>query len=84
MKQKHWQVSVFEKTIEIIKDDLFYTTDTEAFLVFELIDEDFKPDSAMVTVYNIYGTAIINVSVEVADGIARYEMPNKAIRHRGG
>ena len=84
MKQKHWKVSVFDKTSETIRDDTFYTTDTEAYLVFELIDEDFIPDSAMITVYNIYGTAIINVSVEVADGIARYEMPEKAIRHRGG
>ena len=84
MKQKHWQVSVFDKTSEIIRDDTFYTTDTEAYLVFELIDEDFSPDSAMVTVYNIYGTALINASVEVANGIVRYEMPKKAIRHSGG
>ena len=84
MKQKHWQVSVFDKTSETIRDDTFYTTDTEAYLVFELIDEDFTPDSATVTVYNIYGKATINASVEIADGIVRYEIPVDAIGHPGG
>ena len=46
MKQKHWQVSVFDKTSETIKNDTFYTTDTEAYLIFKLTDEDFTPDSA--------------------------------------
>jgi len=77
-------VSVFDKTSETIRDDTFYTTDTEAYLVFELIDEDFTPDSAMVTVYNIYGKATINANVEVADGIVCYEMPEDAIGHPGG
>lgn len=84
VKQKHWQVSAFDKTSETIRDDTFYTTDTEAYLVFELIDEDFTPDSATVTVYNIYGKATINASVEVADGIVRYEIPEEAIGHPGG
>lgn len=84
MKQKHWKVSVFDKTSETIRDDTFYTTDTEAYLVFELIDEDFTPDSATVTVYNIYGKATINTSVEVADGFVSYEMPEEAIGHPGG
>ena len=84
MKQKHWKVSVFDKTSETIRDDTFYTTDTEAYLVFELIDEDFTPDSATVTVYNIYGKATINASAEVADGIVQYEMPEDAIGHPGG
>ena len=84
MKQKHWQVSVFDKTSEIIKNDTFYTTDTEAYLVLELIDEDFTPDSATVTVYNIYGKATINASVEIADGIVQYEIPEEAIGHPGG
>ena len=84
MKQKHWQVSVFDKTIETIKNDTFYTTDTEAYLIFELIDEDFTPDSATVTVYNVYGKATINANVEVADGIVSYEMPVDAIGHPGG
>ena len=84
MKQKHWKVSVFDKTSETIRDDTFYTTDTEAYLVFELTDEDFTPDSAMVTVYNIYGKATIHASAEVADGIVRYKMPVDAIGHPGG
>lgn len=84
MKQKHWQVSVFDKTSETIRDDTFYTTDTEAYLVFELVDEDFTPDSATVTVYNVYGKATINANVEVADGIVRYEIPEEAIGHPGG
>ena len=84
VKQKHWKVSVFDKTSETIRDDTFYTTDTEAYLVFELIDENFTPDSATVTVYNIYGKATINASVEVADGFVQYEMPVDAIGHPGG
>ena len=83
-KIKHWKVSVFDKTVETIRDDTFYTTDTEAYLVFELIDEDFTPDSAMVAVYNVYGKATINASAEVADGIVQYEMPVEAIGHPGG
>ena len=77
-------MSVFDKTSETIRDDTFYTTDTEAYLVFELIDENFTPDSATVTVYNIYGKATINASVEVADGFVSYEMPEEAIGHPGG
>ena len=84
MKQKHWKVSVFDKTSETIRDDTFYTTDTEAYLVFELIDEDFTPDSATVTVYNIYGKATINENVEVVDGTVQYEIPEEAIGHPGG
>lgn len=84
MKQKHWQVSVFDKKSETIKNDTFYTTDTEAYLIFELIDEDFTPDSATVTVYNVYGKATINANVEVADGIVSYEIPEEAIGHPGG
>ena len=83
-KIKHWKVSVFDKTSETIRDDTFYTTDTEAYLIFELIDEDFTPDSATVTVYNVYGKATINASVEIADGIVQYEMPVDAIGHPGG
>ena len=84
MKQKHWQVSAFEKTSETIRDDTFYTTDTKAYLIFELIDEDFTPDSAIVTVYNIYGKATINANVEVTGGIVQYKMPVDAIGHPGG
>ena len=84
MKQKHWKVSVFNKTSDTVRNDTFYTSDTKAYLVFELTDEDFKPDSATVTVYNIYGKATINASVEIADGIVRYEMPVDAIGHPGG
>lgn len=84
MKQKHWKVSVFNKTSETIRDDTFYTTDTEAYLIFELTDGDFTPDSATVTVYNVYGKATINASVEVADGIVQYEIPEEAIGHPGG
>ena len=84
MKQKHWKVSVFDKISETIRDDTFYTTDTEAYLVFELIDKDFTPDSATVTVYNIYGKATINASVEVANGVVSYEIPEEAIGHPGG
>lgn len=84
MKQKHWQVSVFDKTSETIKDDTFYTTDTEAYLTFELIDEDFTPDTATVAVYNAYGKATINASAEIVDGIVQYEMPVDAIGHPGG
>ena len=83
MKQKHWQVSVFDKTSKTIKDDTFYTTDTEAYLVFELIDGGFTPDTATVTVYNVNGKATINVDVEVVDGIVRYEIPVEAIGHLG-
>src|SRR5699024_6157361 len=54
------------------------------YLVFELIDEDFTPDTATVTVYNVYGKATINASAEIADGIVRYEIPEDAIGHPGG
>lgn len=84
MKKKHWKVSVFNKTSETIRDDTFYTTDTEAYLIFELTDEDFTPDSATVTVYNVYGKATINANVEVANGIVSYEIPEEAIGHPGG
>ena len=83
MKQKRWQVSVFDKTSKTIKDDTFYTTDTEAYLIFELIDENFTPDTATVTVYNVNGKATINVDVEVVGGIVRYEIPVEAIGHNG-
>ena len=83
VKQKHWQVSVFDKTSETIKDDTFYTTDTEAYLVFELIDDGFKPDFASLTVYNVNGKATIHLNVDVVDGIVRYEIPQEAIEHLG-
>lgn len=84
MKQKHWQVSVFDKTSKAVRDDTFYTTDTEAYLVFELVDEGFEPDSATVAIYNVNGKATVNASADVADGIVRYEMPLDAIVHSGG
>ena len=84
MKKKHWKVTVFDKTSETVRDDTLYTTDTEVYLVFELMDKNFKPDSVMVTIYNIYGTATINESVDIVGGIVNYEMPEEAIGHQGG
>ena len=84
MKQKHWEVSVFDNTSKTIRNDALYTTDTEVYLVFELIDEGFTPDTATVTIYNIYGTATVNENVDIVNGIVNYEMPIDTIGHQGG
>ena len=85
MKRKVWYLTVKDNSdgIVMIENDDFYTTDTEAFLVFNLKDEGFYPESAMLTLENRNDGSLKCEEVEVIDGDIRWEMPERYIEHSG-
>ena len=85
MKRKVWAITLRDNPnrIVMIENDDFYTTDTEAFLVFRLKDEDFYPQSAMITLENRNDGSLKSEEVEVIDGDIHWEMPERYIEHSG-
>lgn len=71
-------------TVQATENDEFYTTDTEAFLIFNLLDEDFNPTSATITLHNRTDGSVVNEDVDVIDGTIAYEMREEVIEHAGG
>ena len=65
------------------ENDEFYTTDTEAYLVFNLQDEDFYPQSAALTLENRNDGSLKTETVDVIDGLIEWEMPQRYIEHFG-
>ena len=70
-------------TVQATENDEFYTTDTEAFLIFNLLDEDFRTKSATITLYNRTDGSVVNEDVPVASGVIEYEMRHEVIEHAG-
>ena len=68
----------------ISESDEFYTTDTEAFLVFELKDKNFNPTKATITLHNRTDGSVVNEDVPVKRGVIEYEMRHEVIEHAGG
>lgn len=85
MKRKVWDITVKDNPNRVVmgENDEFYTTDTEAFLVFNLQDEDFHPQSAMITLENRNDGSLKSEEVEVTDGDIQWEMPERYIEHSG-
>ena len=71
-------------TVQATENDEFYTTDTEAFLIFNLLDRDFHPTSATITLHNRTDGSVVNEDVDVIDGAIAYEMREEVIEHAGG
>ena len=65
------------------ENDEFYTTDTEAYLVFELDDENFNPATAVLTLENRNDGSLKNETVDVVDGLIEWELPQRYIEHFG-
>ena len=65
------------------ENDEFYTTDTEAYLVFELEDNNFNPATAVLTLENRNDGSLKNETVDVVDGLIEWEMPQRYIEHFG-
>ena len=78
------QLGAFDgNTVRPTENDEFYTTDTEAFLIFNLLDEDFHPTSATITLHNRTDGSVVNEDVDVIDGTITYEMRHEVIEHAG-
>ena len=85
MKRKVWDITVKDNPNRVVmgENDDFYTTDTEAFLVFNLQDKDFMPQSAMITLENRNDGSLKSEEVEVVGSNITWEMPERYIEHSG-
>ena len=85
MKKKVWDITVKDNPNRVVmgENDEFYTTDTEAYLVFNLQDKDFSPPSAVLTLENRNDGSLKNETVDVVDGLIEWEMPQRYIEHFG-
>ena len=85
MKRKVWDITVKDNPNRVVmgENDEFYTTDTEAFLVFNLQDKFFMPQSAMITLENRSDGSLKSEEVEVVGGNITWEMPERYIEHFG-
>ena len=85
MKRKVWELTVLDNPNRAVggESDIFYTTDTEAFLIFRLTDEDFNPATATLTLVNTSDKSVISESVPVIDKEIEWEMFEDAIAHSG-
>ena len=85
MKKKVWDITVKDNPNRVVmgENDEFYTTDTEAFLVFNLQDEDFQPQSAMLTLENRNDGSLKSEEVSVVGDNITWEMPERYIEHSG-
>lgn len=85
MKRKVWNITVKDNPNRVVmgENDEFYTTDTEAYLVFELGDKNFNPATAVLTLENRNDGSLKNETVGVVDGLIEWEMPERYIEHFG-
>ena len=85
MKRKVWELTVLDNPNRAIggESDIFYTTDTEAFLIFRLTDEGFNPTTATLTLVNTSDKSVISETVPVIDKEIEWEMFEEAIAHSG-
>lgn len=85
MKKKVWELTVLDNPNRTIggENDRFYTTDTEAFLIFNLADENFSPTEAMLTLVNSADRSVISETVPVVGGTIEWEMREEIIEHAG-
>ena len=85
MKKKVWDITVKDNPNRVVmgENDEFYTTDTEAFLIFRLTDADFNPATATLTLVNASDNSVINEIVPVIDKEIEWEMTEEAIAHSG-
>ena len=85
MKKKVWDITVKDNPnrVDMGENDEFYTTDTEAYLVFQLDDKSFNPTSAVLTLENRNDGSLKNETVDVVDGLIEWEMPQRYIEHFG-
>ena len=85
MKKKVWELTVLDNPNRAVggESDVFYTTDTEAFLIFRLTDEDFNPATATLTLVNTSDKSVISETVPVIDKEIEWEMTEEAIVHSG-
>ena len=85
MKRKVWEFRVLDNPNQAKggESDQFYTTDTEAFLIFRLTDKDFNPTTAELTLVNTSDKSVISETVPVIDKEIEWEMTEEAIVHSG-
>ena len=85
MKKKEWKYQIIrgEDKVEKIADDVFYTSDTEAFLVFKLEDPRLAPRQALLNLYNQNDGSVVSETVLVEDGVIEWEMREEVIVHAG-
>ena len=86
MKRKVWNITVKDNPnrIGMGENDEFYTTDTEAYLVFNLQDQEFRPETALLTLENRNDGSLKSEEVIVdGEGVIQWEMPKRYIEHSG-
>ena len=85
MKKKVWDITVKDNPNRVVmgENDDFYTTDTEAYLIFILGDTNFNPSSALLTLENRNDGSLKSEEVDVVHGKIEWEMPQRYIEHSG-
>lgn len=85
MKKKVWDIQVKDEPNQVkqIENDAFYTTDTEAYLIFNLHDKQFSPETALLTLENRSDGSLKDITVDVEFGVIEWEMPKRYIEHFG-
>ena len=65
MKKKTWDVTVKDNPNKVVmgENDDFYTSDTEAYLIFNLQDKFFRPRTATLTLENMNDGSVKNETV---------------------
>ena len=87
-KDKTWIVDLFgieqsDKKIEQIANAEFWTTDTNAFLNFRPLQQDFDFETATISLYNKDDKSTISATTEVVNNEASYEMSADVISRYG-
>lgn len=84
MKEKRYSISVLgNKNVIQVKDTDFYTTDTDAWLIFKLSDNGLNPEKATITLINSNDKSVVSESIEVEDNTVKYHMRSEIISHGG-
>lgn len=90
MKKKTWSLTIVDNPNKVVsnanENDIFYVTDTEAYLVFKLLDEreGFNPHSAELTLTNLSnGSLAIYKDISVDNKEIKWEVTEEVISING-
>ena len=84
MKIKEYEVTLFDKKETTLKTDApFFTTDTDAWLKFEVVDEGFSFSSATIALINLDDGSVVLGNMEVEEKEALFHFRTDVIEHAG-
>lgn len=84
-KIKHFKVSVIVHTMSKAAYDqnIFYTSDTDLALVFELLEKEYKYDRAEILLYNETDKSFVTRDINKVDDSFVYQIESDIIQHHG-